>query len=274
MAHTHYVGTAKPASRRLRQVGVATLLGLLMAAQSPVMAAVTVSPGIAQGSLEVKALGTMESQAGESKVDFLKRVGQVLDVYTAATQTEACGVIGERPGRTEGEDGKWIVPLVTQESHMACVPVVTLPGDATYTQEGIHSHPDTPRGRFRATLPDVVLMKAIRAQRVHVGQWVSGNAYGAKAETFSAQDFAGGAGYLVARGQLLYQNGPRSVVSHGAVWKAGSDKTVVRGLGAYLPTLPLGMATMVDFGSLGVSVVEPSLPLPAVQTQLAGQPRP
>lgn len=269
MAHTHYAGKANPMTRRLRQVGVATLLGLMLASQTPAMAAVTVRPGIAQGSLEVKALGTMESQAGEDKIGFLKRVGQVLDAYTTATQTEACGVIGQRPHLDQEAGGKWIVPLVTQESHMACIPVVTLPGDAVYTQETIHSHPDTPRGRFRATAPDVLMMKALRARRIHLGQTVT-NAYGSDAEGFSSHDIAGGPGYLVARGQLLYQDGPRQVVNHGAVWQAGSDRTVLSGLGAYLPTLAPGMATMIDFPSLGISVIGPGAP-PA-GTRLAGGP--
>lgn len=110
-----------------------------------------------------------------------------LDAFTRATGFEGCGLI-ER-----NADGVEIV-LSTNFSQIGCL-TSRVPREGFETdQETIHSHPLDEK--IYANPVDAVWGQVRRGNRVTV-----------EPHTFSRRDRRNGSGYLVALGQLLYQDG-------------------------------------------------------------------
>lgn len=267
MSKTYFGGTRPPLSRRLMKIGAAAVLGLAMLqAAAPAHAQAQIRPGEIQGTLEVQALGTMESRQGESKVEFLKRVGRVLDQYTANTDQEACGVLIDRPHLGPEDEGKWTVPIVTQMSHIACAGVTTLPHDGVLSGETIHSHPRPEHGRYRANDADVAFFQGLYGKRVRRGQRMTLPV--THSARFSPQDFAAGPGWLVENGELLYQNGSSNIQHYGSIHDNPADRLADTPPHPGLPGLVRGQVQMVDpslYGFPGSTLTE-SMPYIA-QTQ-------
>lgn len=250
MAKTYFMGTRPPLSRRLKKIGAAAVLGMAMLhVAGPVHAQAQIRHGEVQGTLEVRALGTMESRQGEGKIDFLKRVGRVLDEYTGNTNLEACGVLIERPHLGPEDKGKWTVPLVTQMSHIACASVITLPYDGVLSGETIHSHPRPDHGRYQANQADVIFFQGLYGKRVRRGQRMTLPA--SSSSRFSPQDFAAGPGWLVENGQLMHQNGRGNVQEHGSIHENPADRLVDTPPKPGLPGLLRGQVQLVDPGLFG-----------------------
>ena len=249
MSKTYFSGSLNPLSRRLMKIGAAAVLGMVLIQSTAFAQPVNVRPAEIQGALEIKALGTLESRDGENKVDFLKRVGRVLDGYTATTQLEACGVIIERSNKEEATEGKWVVPMVTQMSHIACAAVITLPHDGIMTGETIHSHPAFENGRYVANQADVKFFQGLHGKRIRRGQRMTLNQKGEP--TFSSTDFAGGPGWLVEQGQLLFQNGRNNVVNHGSIEVHYDVRMTDTMPIPSLPGVPSGQIQMVDIQNMG-----------------------
>ena len=151
----------------------------------------TLTPSLARFVAPFVELGAMDSVAGETRETFLVRVAQTMDLFTRTTRHEACGVLME-----SHDKARYRVRLTSNLSHISCVKVqFDEPG---YGRVGpdIHSHPRIPGG-VEANAQDVARRRDFSCgQRIFVFD-----------ETFSSVDFQQGAGYLVTRGQLLYQHG-------------------------------------------------------------------
>lgn len=251
MSKTYFSGTRNPLSRRLMKIGAGVVLGMVLVNSSAFAQSLQVRPGELQGTVEVKALGTLESRESEEKLDFLKRVGRVLHGYTSTTNLEACGVIIERPGQAEGTEGKWVVPLVTQMSHIACAGVITLPHDGQMTGETIHSHPSLENGRYVVNQADSKFFQGLHGKRVRRGQRMSMNK--GPGESFSPTDFAAGPGWLVENGQLLFQSGRSNVIHHGPI-DMTADSLMADTLPApMLPGVPDHLVKVVDLKDMGIN---------------------
>ena len=263
MSKTYFAGTRPPLSRRLMKIGVAAMLGVAMLqAASPAQAQAQIRPGEIQGTLEVRALGTMENRQGEGKIDFLKRVGRVLDGYTGSTNLEACGVLIDRPHLQPEDQGKWTVPLVTQMSHIACAGVITLPYDGVLSGETIHSHPRPPHGRYQVNQADVSFFYGLHGKRVRRGQRMTLPMY--EQARFSQQDFSSGPGWLVENGELLFQNGRDNIQRHGSIHEDPAARLADTPPEPGLPGLVRGQVQMVDpglFGFPGGTLEGSSLPI-------------
>lgn len=173
-----------------------------------------------QPPLNVIGLGTMQSHEGEELVDFLKRVGRVLHDFTSQTKFEACAAIGER----DDHPNRYVAPIVTNGSHIACTPDPSFLTDARDTEQTIHSHPvGDQKGRFtyKVNKVDQQLMRITSGQQRLLHQ--RHHLINGRNDTFSPQDFAMGAGWLVADGNLLFQDGKDHVVLHGSIAAVGGE---------------------------------------------------
>ena len=136
-------------------------------------------------------LGVVDSFQGEGKDQYMLRVGQVLHQFTSSTGHEGCGIVMKGVDET---NPKWRVRLITNRSQVACVKMLFDEEGFVFTDETIHSHPQPLGGRLFAN-----------AQDQRIVNFECGKALLIDDEDFSPGDLKGGAGYLVARGQLLYQ---------------------------------------------------------------------
>lgn len=147
-------------------------------------------------------VGAMTSQPGEEKDVFLTRVAQTMDLFTRTTQHEICGVIMV----SESNDA-FRVRLTTNRSHIGCTMVVFSEPGFERLGPDIHSHPRAPGG-VEANARDIVYRKDFSCgQRMFIFD-----------HRFSSVDFKHGEGYLVSRGQLLYQHGDQWPVRQVAVF--------------------------------------------------------
>lgn len=271
---TFFAGKRSAHQRKLVAFGVAALFAFSSAlAQPAVQQELRVSINEGQGSLPVFAIGTLESREGETKLEFLRRVGRVLDQYTKATTLEACGVIAERTAVEETAQGKWTVPLVTQQSHIACAAVLALPSGTRYTGETIHSHPEFPERTYRANEADALFLPITSGQHVRAGRRVVAPS-SRTGETFSSKDFSAGPGWLVDHGQLYYQNGKRTVVSHGPVFDeafqvAANPDSLPE---PYLPGVRRGSVGIIDLVAIGgfQALPSPASPSPGPAIAASG----
>lgn len=169
--------------------------------------------------VEVLALGTMENRPSESKIDFLKRVGRVLEMFTAQNNYEACGNLGERKHLNDFEEGKWSVTLLTQESHIACGGMSLFPNDVSDTKTTIHSHPNVINNRtYKINKSDAAFLNYLgTTTRYKVGQ--RGNyPFKNQSYNFSEQDLKHDNGYLVVNGTLYeHQGSSKSILNHGNI---------------------------------------------------------
>lgn len=158
-------------------------------------------------------LGAMDSAIGESKSDFLLRVGAVLYNFTGRTGHEGCSAImqSEKPDATGTPTYR--VRLITNRSQISCLRVMFDEEGFKYTGETIHSHPFSHNhGGYKN--------HDLRANRVD--QRLVGFTCGTRMTIFDASfsdgDLANGGGYLVARGKLLYLSNPNeNVVEVGLI---------------------------------------------------------
>jgi hypothetical protein len=148
-------------------------------------------------------VGTYISHAGETKIEFIHDVAEALKNWAEDTRTEACGPIAVKP------DGSYIVVLTTQKSQIMCVISVVAPDGAKLTGDSIHDHPTfLDKSGVRLTDDDHNALEAVGDTAMadcsahHRTCWVN-----AEPADFSNDDYAGGHGYLVSMGRLLYQNG-------------------------------------------------------------------
>lgn len=143
-------------------------------------------------------IGTYTSQPGETLAAFVQRVGIVLWAWTKNTGREGCGPIARLPS------GLYVIQLTTEQAQTTCIIATDPPAgsDAVLIGESLHSHPPVANGVIRLTRHDRLVFRQI-------GDWSRANAYVVDAEPcgFSDTDVAGGAGYLVACGELWHQHG-------------------------------------------------------------------
>jgi len=156
---------------------------------------------VAHGMVEERELVLMESSDGEDRVAFLKRVGQVLVEHADRTGHEACGQVCQNVDST-----RFAVQVVTNDAHLMCAMWTTCPEGYLPTGTNIHTH--CPSGRMlRANAADA-LFSANRHRR-------NSTLPPCDDQTFSAQDYAAGPGYLATPDRLLYQAGRRQLQDLG-----------------------------------------------------------
>ena len=159
-----------------------------------------VSAGELQGSLPQVDLGLLRSLPGEAKLDFLKRVGSVLDTYTGQTGFEACGMIAQN-----AQANAWAIRMTSNQAHIGCAANPVYPWAFYGTGESIHTHP---RARsYRVNASDQTFRGY--QHRLHSKQ-------GTNPEHFSDIDLESASGYGVFFGRLLYHS-RQGVVDHGMV---------------------------------------------------------
>lgn len=140
-------------------------------------------------------LSTVLSTQGESKEEFLSRVGRFLHNFTSNNKFEACAQICSVPNQSQ-----FGVVTSTNGSHVGCLIVDVCPEGMVSTSEGIHSHPLA--GAYQVNEVDVMMNKTRssnlrRKATTHVGSH----------KGFSHADRKGGSGYLVEDEQLFYFDG-------------------------------------------------------------------
>lgn len=147
-------------------------------------------------ALPFESIAQVESTQGETIHTFLLRVAPLLATYTHKTGDEACGVIGKDPST-----GLFSVVLGSSKSQIGCLAgrAGILPG-YTWTGETIHSHPESRTLEMGPN--DKAYAKATRTADPYA------HSFFGSPNGFSRADFTGGPGYLVAGGELLYQNHP------------------------------------------------------------------
>jgi hypothetical protein len=161
--------------------------------------------GVEPETFQVQAwvVGTYTSHAGESRDAFVLRVAEALKAWTDETGTEACGPIAKE------KDGTYYVQLTTEKAQTVCLRSTVMPAGMTYTGDNIHSHPwKDGRSQVKLTSHDLAVLEALgEVQLVDEMRRMGIRVVHAEPSTFSPDDYAGGPGYLVVRGQLLYQHG-------------------------------------------------------------------
>ena len=151
-------------------------------------------------SLPYVHLADYISQPGETKIQFLRRVGIELRRYADRTTYEACGTIA-----TDGQ--RWGIVIGTSDSHIGCiVHSGKAPAGMTSTGESIHTHG---RKNFTFHITDVDAFFAGAADGMRMQ---SGDVY-----HFSATDY-GAPGYLATPDGLRYEDG-----------RPGSEREVIDG---------------------------------------------
>ena len=146
--------------------------------------------------LPLYPVGDMRSEAGEDKLDFLRRVRRTLASYSDRQTYEACAEIC-----TDGET--YSVRITSTAAVLFCaVAPVCMEGQHS-TNEAIHSHCPHRFG-LRTSKADEALSG---------GMFHSGGPFGrCDTEHFSATDFAAGrSGWLAGRRSLYWQDGPDKV---------------------------------------------------------------
>lgn len=170
-------------------------------------AAATLRFGQRGETLPVFKVTTFYSQEGETLDAFALRMGVWFRNFTTTSGYEACGLIFA----SSTEEGKWALPIFTNNSQIGCaMPETTLEGYAL-TKETIHSHPVEKMVEPNAN--DRIFLQG-QSDRFHVERRQRRNV---DPRTFSNTDFAGGPGYLVTDGKVLYQAGPKSVREVGVL---------------------------------------------------------
>lgn len=150
-----------------------------------------------------ESVGDYTSEPGEALPVFLHRVGRVLHDYTRGNGNEACGPIasdGSRYSVRLHSDG---VP------HGCAMRASDVLEGFTFTGETIHSHP------WQKLL---VMSPKARAWSKQHGDGNEGapTLRNDGAGGFSRADRASGAGWLVAKGELMHQAGGKTT-RHGTV---------------------------------------------------------
>jgi len=150
----------------------------------------------AAASIQVTEVGSVFSQPGETRSDFVKRASQDFVAYTAKTGHEACGVVSVLKDGADGVRPTFSIKIVTLGSQIACG---TRKEDVVdgYVSMGdtAHSHPE--KRSIRLTAVDMLL------RGNPAGQLRTESVNNCR---FSGQDFKQ-SGFLFACGKVFYQNG-------------------------------------------------------------------
>lgn len=143
------------------------------------------------GRLRFAPIKDLRQIKGESKQQFLIRVGAELNKFSTVTNYEGCGRLARHA------DGSYSIRLHTNLSHKGCIVLSSyVLADFEPINDLIHSHPV--RSPVVFTKDDAVLAK---------GEAYAGMRVDVVTKTFSLQDYDIGAGWLVADGKLMWQNG-------------------------------------------------------------------
>ncbi len=141
-------------------------------------------------SVPASYVADLESEEGEGKTAFVKRIAEVAEGYTREHGHEVCGWIAY------GGRSAFSVRLVTLGSQIACgAAKSTVVAGYSAGNELIHSHPE------KRVLRLTALDRKLRG-RTQVGA----NTESTDNCRFSNTDYAN-PGYLVACGKILHQNG-------------------------------------------------------------------
>ncbi len=179
----------------------AALFALVFLFSAPVLAQSTVKIGA--HALPVTFLPEVRGEAALDQDGFARKVGRVLRDHSATKETEACAMLCRAPS------GAWGALPLTIGAHTACPVANVCPQGMTATGVGIHSHPTAET--YVANEADMALLGQDKHLRRRAGQSVRGG----NPEQFSAEDFAGGEGYMVSGTTLHHQAGRRTVRNLG-----------------------------------------------------------
>jgi hypothetical protein len=143
---------------------------------------------------------TLQSSPGESEQDFVVDVAQYLNTWTAKTGFDACGPI------VVNKDKQYEVTLITQRSQLFCYVNIEAPNNFALTGDSIHSNPNVDENSFKLNHQDKILLSQIYNPS-YVKAFEKASHIRVVSCEFSNDDVENGAGYLVACGKLLYQDG-------------------------------------------------------------------
>ncbi|EKT4083266.1 hypothetical protein [Stenotrophomonas maltophilia] len=139
------------------------------------------------------------SEPGEALSDFMQRIAPVLDRHTRESGHEVCGMVAQ-----SADAERFGVRLGTTKGAMTCsMSRSNVPDGMHALNVSIHSHPHT-----RSVLPTAADVSFYAENPLSSGRMVKrGRSERVGGAYFSSGDYAAGPGYLVAEGQLLYQEG-------------------------------------------------------------------
>ncbi len=142
-------------------------------------------------------VGEFVSEPGEALADFIVRIAPALDQHTRASGHEVCGMVA-------ADSERYGVRLGTTKGAMTCsMSRSNVPAGMRALTVSIHSHPHT-----RSVLPTSADVAFYAENPLSSGRMVKrGRSERVGGAYFSNGDYAAGPGYLVAEGQVLYQEG-------------------------------------------------------------------
>lgn len=151
---------------------------------------------------------TIISQQDEPLIHFLKRAGQSIESLTVHYDFEFCSRIWQNIKTNQYE-----LHVYTIQSHVGClIPQEIENQDWNPSSLTIHSHPVIPIARANAI--DVLLNQ---------GKYNVGDKIQIESNHFSPIDRLAGAGYLIANGNLLYQDSTTYEVNFGSIYKTSQQ---------------------------------------------------
>ncbi|HHA2423514.1 TPA: hypothetical protein ACOD9U_001316 [Stenotrophomonas maltophilia] len=144
-------------------------------------------------------LAEIVSEPGEGLEAFMLRLAPVLDRHTRESGHEVCGMVAQ-----SSDTERFGVRLGTTKGAMTCsMSRANVPLGMRALKLSIHSHPHT-----RSVLPTAADVSFYAENPLSSGRMVKrGRSERVGGAYFSSGDYAAGPGYLVAEGQLLYQEG-------------------------------------------------------------------
>lgn len=148
--------------------------------------------GVRGEKMTLKEVGVMRSQPNEDKDTFMIRVGTFMNGWTEKNRMEICSVIYQK-------GNQYAVVPTTSHSQIGCLMPERAPEGFVATRESIHSHPLVDRQTM--TKADTMFNRGTgdyHANRGEVRDYAP--------ERFSETDIETGAGYLVAKGVVYYQD--------------------------------------------------------------------
>ncbi|WP_288431778.1 hypothetical protein [uncultured Stenotrophomonas sp.] len=144
-------------------------------------------------------LAEIVSEPEEALETFMLRLAPVLDRHTRESGHEVCGMVAQ-----SADAERFGVRLGTTKGAMTCsMSRSNVPDGMHALNVSIHSHPHT-----RSVLPTAADVSFYAESPLSSGRMVKrGRSERVGGAYFSSGDYAAGPGYLVAEGQLLYQEG-------------------------------------------------------------------
>ncbi|HDS1324908.1 hypothetical protein I5U42_09230 [Stenotrophomonas maltophilia] len=144
-------------------------------------------------------VGEFLSRPGEALSDFMLRIAPVLDRHTRESGHEVCGMVAQ-----SADSERFGLRLGTTKGAMTCSMLRSnVPAGMRALNVSIHSHPHT-----RSVMPTSADVSFYAENPLSSGRMIKrGRSERVGGAYFSNGDYAAGPGYLVAEGQLLYQEG-------------------------------------------------------------------